>query len=260
MAYGPLFNYSPWHDPAVEDMRDRHFGPVIGFVADRDDPQKRGRVRVHLPVQFGVENVEEHWTDWALPKAEGLAVPPMSSPVVVTFEMGFFSHPMYEPGWLEGSDASSSAAPLSGKGELDETWTKERKLASGGTGREISHTIPEDTARSRRPVYPLNRAWKTEGGHIFEVDNSEDRKRLRYYHPSGTTLLIDADGSVHMRSAGAIHMEPTGDYVVSLKPGGTYKVIYPGGTSIAVGSAGFTVTGHAANILNRVVRRHEMDI
>lgn len=241
-------------------MRDRFFAPELGFVADRDDPQRRGRVRVHVPSILGPDNVEDNWTDWALPKSAGLDVPPLGAPVVVTFEKGYVTHPFYEHGWIRGTDTATSEAPKSGKGELDPAWTTERRVDTGGVGRTITHTVPADTATRDRPVYPENHVRETPGGHVFEVDDSENRKRARYHHPSGTTILVDADGSVHIRAAGAIHMEPSGDFGVALRPGGTFKVVYPGGSGIAVGAHGVSVSGHAANILGRTVRRNETDI
>lgn len=260
MALGALYNALPWQNPREEEARNRYYGKFLGFVRDRADPAKLGRVRVHLPSLFSPDNTQDNWTDWALPETLGLNVPPVGTPVTVEFEQGFVTHPHYTPGWKRGSDASSSEVPLAGKEVLEPTWTEERTLSAGGTGVPISATIPKDTARDTLPKYPYNKVYSSENGHQLELDDSPGALRARYYHPTGTTILVDADGSVHMRSAGAQYFEPVGDFVIALKPGATFKLIYPDGTSASLGPSGFHVTGHQASIMGRQVQRKETNL
>lgn len=261
MAIGPIANVMPWENAFEEEGRHRYFGEYLGFVKDRNDPRKLGRVKVHVPAITSAEDVPHNWLDWCLPKSAGLNVPPVGAPVMVTFEQGYITNGHYTHGWLRGSDATSSDAHVSGKGVLDPTWVPQTPYSSAGSGPPITTTLPPDTAIKNLPVYPYNKVYQSEGGHVFELDDTPGFARARYYHPSGTTFLFDADGSVHIRSKGAQWFEPGGDFVVALKAGSTFKCIYPGGTSFSSGASGFHVTGHAASILGRaVIRRGDRDI
>ena len=271
MAVGPIASVMPWQNHNEENGRHRYYGEYLGFVKDRADPAKLGRVKIHVPAITSAEDVEEHWLDWCLPKSAGLNVPPLGAPVVVTFEQGYVTHGMYSHGWLTGSDRSNSAAHIAGKGDtVDEKWLKQVVYTAGGTGTGVTATLPPDTARASKPVYPYNKVYSSEGGHVLELDDTPGFARARYYHPSGTTFLFDADGSVHCRSFGAQWFEPGGDFIVALKGptdeepnrvGGTFKVIYPGGTGISVGASGFHATGHAVSLLGRaVLMRGDKDI
>lgn len=233
----------------------------MGFVRDRNDPLKLGRVRVFVPSIMSGDDTEEYWLDWCYPKSVGLVVPPMGAPVAVTFEQGYVQHGTYTWGWLAGEDAASSKAPVAGKGDaIDATWLQERTVAAAGSGPPLSATLPADTARTNKPKYPFNKVFQSEGGHVLELDDTQGFARARYYHPSGTTLMVDADGSVHIRSAGAQWFHSGGDIVFALGQGGTFKVLYPGGTGFHSGANGFHVTGHAASILGRTVVQRETDI
>lgn len=265
MSIGPITLVMPWSDEGLEQHRHRYYGPRLGFVRDRNDPSKAGRVRVHLPSMFGAENIPDHWTDWALPESPGLDVPPVGAPVWVEFEQGFPTHPRYSHGWIMGSDASNSDVPKAGKGELDPAWTEQKTVSAGGVGGDgssniLTATIPADTARSTRPQYPYNKVYQSENGTIFELDDSPGFPRLRYRHPTGLTLLVDADGSVHLRNGGAFYFEPKGDFVIALQKGSTFKAIYPGGTGISLGAMGFHVKGHQASILGRAIERKESNL
>ena len=94
----------------------------------------------------------------------------------------------------------------------------------------------------------------------LEIDDSPNAQRARFYHPANATILVDSDGSIHFRTAGAIFNEAGGDYVVVLKPGATYKCIYPDGTGFMCGASGFHVIGHQATLLGRTVIRRETSI
>lgn len=263
MALGPLAHVDPWQDRVVEEGRNRYYGEYLGIVKDRNDPTKTGRVRVHVPAITSEEDVEEHWLDWCLPKSAGLNIPPIGATVIVTFEQGYVTHGMYTHGWLTGSDAASSSAPVAGKGELDETWLDKLEVKNAGVGQSIPVTLPADTARDNRfkkPEYGYNKAYKSESGHVLELDDTPGFPRARYYHPAGTTILVDADGSLQIRSAGAQYFRPGGDFVVALGEGATFKVLYPEGTGFSCGADGFHVGGHAASLLGRTVVRREKEI
>ena len=49
-----------------------------------------------------------------------------------------------------------------------------------------------------------NKVHKTESGHVIELDDTADAERINIKHKSGTTVLIDKDGGVHISSVNDI--------------------------------------------------------
>ena len=45
------------------------------------------------------------------------------------------------------------------------------------------------------PIYPYNKATRTESGHVIEVDDTRDNERLSVEHRTGTFYEIDKDGN-----------------------------------------------------------------
>ena len=254
MPVGTLTKTQKHQDPQVEKHRGRYYGRFMAFVRDRDDPSRTGRVRVYCPAIIP-EDSAQHWLDWCMPTSAGLAVPPIGAPVWVEFEQGQVTHGVYTWGWLKGETPDDSDAPEAGKEADDPTWPEAASGSTGGFGGEIGINIPADTARTTKPVYPYNKVFKSEGGAIIELDDSPGLNRFRYRHPSGTTVLIDSDGSVHFRTVGAVHYHAGGDFNVLLKQGSTFKVAYPDGAGIAVGSSGITLTATQVRIMGRTVLR-----
>jgi hypothetical protein len=257
MAVGALTNASPWEDNTIAKTRGRYFGRYLGFVRDRNDPSLLGRVRAHVPAITADDNNEENWLDWCVPASPGLIVPPVGAPIFVEFEHGVVTHGVYTWGWVLGSDATTSAAPVAGKGvAADPTWVKKEVFTSAGANQQvITHTLTEDPAVDQLPVYPFNKVFQSESGFVIEVDDSPAQPRMRIYHPAGATFLIDENGSMHIRTVGAIFQESGGDHVVTLKPVATFKVIYPGGGALVVGAFGVHAVGFQSTTLGRDVMR-----
>jgi hypothetical protein len=254
MALGTVAPVAPWQNPVVEDFRDRFYGRYVGFVRNRDDPEKRGRILAHVPaIMPGPPSNEQYWLDWALPRGGALSVPPVGNPVWITFEHGQIQHPVYEWGPLRGENAEDSEAPVAGKGDQDPTWKEGETSYAAGQGPDFDASVEADTAISAPPTYGYNKVFESEGGQILEVDDSPDGARARFYHPSGTSLLIEPNGSVLIRAAGGVETTTDGDYVINLGQGSTFKVVYNDGTSIALGASGFHVKGHQATIIGRVI-------
>lgn len=260
MAIGALAQVLPWQDKTAEENRGRYMGTYLGFVRDRQDPQKTGRVKVFVPSLFNEDKGSESWLDWCLPKSAGLNVPPVDAPVFVTFENGIITHGIYEHGWLLGSSPATSAALSSGKEQLNPLWFEEVTGSPGGAGPSFSITLPRDVARDSKPRYPENKVYKSPLGHEIELDDTPGQPRFRYHHPAGTTILVDPEGTVEIRSVGAVNYRPGGDFNVLLGQGATFKVAYPGGSGFTCGAQGFHVTGHQASILGRTVLRKPEEI
>lgn len=79
-----------------------YYGKYRGIIVNVDDPQKLGRVQLRIP-QIAGDNKMEYWA-WPSGQPAGddfgdFMVPPVNSPVWVTFENGDPSHPVYEGGF-----------------------------------------------------------------------------------------------------------------------------------------------------------------
>lgn len=90
-----------------------------------------------------------------------------------------------------------------------------------------------------------NKVHKTESGHVIELDDTTDAERINIKHKSGTTVLIDKDGGVHISSindtvtikgnttiTGTLHA--TGDISTDAENGptlGTHTHAQTGGTT-----------------------------
>src|SRR4029077_2871757 len=115
----------PWQDEQAEQQKGKYFGKRLGFVRDRNDPQKLGRIRAHVPSLLADDDNADNWIDWCLPASPGLTVPPLNSPVFIEFEQGYVTHGVYTWGWILGDNPSTSSAPTAGLGpNIDPTWLK----------------------------------------------------------------------------------------------------------------------------------------
>lgn len=241
--------------PEEERHRGRYYGDYAGFVRDVNDPEKRGRVKVWVPALLGDKDRPQSWLDWCQPASCGLNVPPVGTPVWVTFEHGMVEHGNYRWGWFRGNSEANSEAPS------PTDYHTATTARTRGYGPEIRANVPADPATVRAPVYPWRRVFQSHAGHVLELDDSPSETvgqvvtglRARYRHPSGTKILVEADGSVHIISKGAVYNKVDGDYVVQLGRGASFKVVYPDGSGIVVGSSGFHVSGDQATIIGRSV-------
>lgn len=76
------------------------------------------------------------------------------------------------------------------------------------------------------PTYPYNNVRETEGGHVFEVDNTPGNERIVEYHKSGTHYEIQSDGAKT-------------ETIV----GNNYKVVLENDNIYIVGNANLTIDG-----------------
>lgn len=77
---------------------DQYWGVYGGTVANRDDPEGLGRIKVSIPGLIDEES------NWALPRSGGsknwgsIHIPPVGADVFVQFLNGDIDHPIWEPG------------------------------------------------------------------------------------------------------------------------------------------------------------------
>jgi hypothetical protein len=160
----------------------------IGVVADRDDPEKRGRVRVRV---FGVHDQDEVLVPtttlpWAIVLMPGTSASYKQVGISATgltvgsTVIGFF---------LDGNETTMPVifGVLPGIGDIPQ-------LAAGqpSINKELIGPEPPSAFRAQ---YPFNKVIQTESGHVFEVDDTPNFQRLHTYHRSGTYEEIDAEGT-----------------------------------------------------------------
>ena len=159
----------------------------IGMVDDRDDPEKRGRVRVRV---YGLHdpNISEAPTD-TLPWATVL-LPAVSASLkqvgisatglqVGSTVFGFF---------MDGREGNMPVVLFSwpGIGDIPQLAADQPLINKQLLGPEPSSAFAAK--------YPYNKVVRTESGHVFEVDDTPNSQRIHNYHRSGTYEEIDVEG------------------------------------------------------------------
>ena len=115
-----------------------------------------------------------------------------------------------EFGVVESAKGSKIESVLANKDDkyYEPTAWKEPHPRFGGQDDDY----PEDHIQS---AYPLNHTWYTEGGHLFEVDDTPDGERIHMLHSSGTLQEIQPDGNRVTKINGT-------DYEITLKDKDVY--------------------------------------
>lgn len=68
-------------------------------------------------------------------------------------------------------------------------------IANGaGAGANVNATWDQPIS-SYNTVYPMNKVFESESGHVLEFDDSPDGERINLYHQKGTFIEIDPNGS-----------------------------------------------------------------
>lgn len=136
----------------------RYWGKYRGFVADVEDPQGRGRIKVTVPSVLGEE--VSQWAEPAFAYGGGqgfgfVAVPPVDSAVLVEF--------------LEGDPS----APL---------WT--------GTFWRTADEVPEDFDGQAKKVF------RTESGHRLVFDDTDGAETTTLHSSADAVVEMNKDGSI----------------------------------------------------------------
>jgi hypothetical protein len=225
---------------AVSDkVKNSYFGMNLiwffGVVEDRNDPLKLGRVRVRC-YTYHTEDKKKLPTE-ALPWAQ--CVQSITSAAISG--VGRSPTGLVEGTWVVGFflDGEKSQQPMvigSIAGIPTELPNKEKgfndpngvypsyinepdvdKLARNespdlptikNANRKIGSIIPHGQGTWDEPTdkytasYPKNHVWRTESGHVIEVDDTPNNERIQEYHKSGTFREISASGNTVTRVVG----------------------------------------------------------
>lgn len=201
----------------AKQFQNKYFGKYRGFVADNDDPEQIGRLRLTVPAVLG-----EATSGWALPALPfgGLA------------DQGFFAVP--EVGaqvWVE-FEAGNVNQPI---------WT--------GTFWQASGDPPREAALSP----PTTRVFKTPSGHTLQFDDKDGEEKFRLAHPAGTETSVDENGTVIIADpqgntltlnadSNEVVLEDANGNTLTMSSSGT-TVEDSNGNKIEMAASGITVKG-----------------
>lgn len=154
-------------ETTVRAQKNRYYGKYRAIVADVEDPQNLGRLKLSIPSVLGQET-----SDWALPVTPYgggdqfgfLAVPPKGAQVVAEFLEGDISAPV---------------------------WT-------GSFWRQPSEVPEEFSGEGGQSVKIL----KTEAGHVLKFQDKEDEERITLLSAAGAEAVLDENGSLTLTDGG----------------------------------------------------------
>lgn len=184
-------------------MGQNGFRWFIGKVVEREkDPLKLGRLKVRI---FGLHDDEGRIPNDSLPWAT-ILTPPYSAAsnqigvapvgaVVGSIVFGFF---------MDGNEGQLPVILGSLAGIPDNDTTKhdvaklareENDLLDAKNSRRATGDLVTEPPSAYAAKYPFNKVYRTERGHVVEIDDTESQERLHLYHRTGTFVEIDKDGN-----------------------------------------------------------------
>ena len=187
----------------LENVIHRYYSSYRGYVAEREDPEGYGRLKLIIPITTG-ENVMNYWA-WQKDCYSGANhgmqnIPEVGDMVWVEFEHGDPNKPIWSYGYF---------AKRSGKKEKP------------------------DTLKS-----VFIKWFKTPAGHLIELDDTEGEEEIRITQAHGGKFTISKDGFTFYTNknidvvAGdnSLHLDDSGIHLNSgVKPvfiNGSYPVLY----------------------------------
>ena len=207
----------------------------MGVVEDINDPELIGRARVRIAAYHTADKevlptVALPWAHPIFPitsasnRGKGLTVPGLMPGSHV---FGFF---------LDGTDAQQpvimGSVPGINEEENDPTvgfndpYDKSDPLYDGkpdtnllaynypGDGmvgskkepkRDVENALGKkwtEPISEANPVYPFNKVYESNSGHLVEVDDSPGAERIHIYHRKGSFVEIYPNGTVHIKATG----------------------------------------------------------
>lgn len=208
------------------------YGKYRGFVADNQDPEYRGRLKVKVP-----SVLEDQITDWALPclpfgglSKQGLfAIPERDAQVWVEFEEGDIDRPL---------------------------WT--------GTFWQRGQDVPRGAARTQ----PSTRVLQTPSGHVLRFDDEQGEERIHLEHCADADLVIEPDGTIVITDASGntLRMDVSAKQVTLRHSDGSQLAMNQSGTTveeasgnrITMDASGISVEGHRVVVKGGQVSLGEM--
>ena len=165
----------------------------FGVVEDRDDPQKLGRVKVRVH-NFHGDKIKTPTADlqWAFiimqPTSASYQKTGLSPTglMVGSTVVGFFA---------DGGEGQMPMILGSLPGIEDKDPAKHDVTL---LAREVNplnkNTVGPEPSSAYSAVYPYNRVYQSESGHIVELDDTPNKERIHIFHRTGTYTEINQEG------------------------------------------------------------------
>lgn len=216
----------------IAEMGASGFRWFIGVVEDRQDPLMLGRCRVRI---YNVHSDDKTMmpTDglpWAVPVTplisasnQKVGLSP-NGPTLGTIVFGFFA---------DGAEAQMPVmlGTLPGIPE-----NKKEKHDVPEPAREINSVKKEplgpEPSSPYAAKYPYNKVFRSESGHVIEVDDTPGAERLHVYHRTGTYTETNHEGRFVRKVVNDDYEIVAKDQTVYV--GGNVKVIVKGNVDIRV--------------------------
>lgn len=198
----------------LEQVFGRYYSTYRAKVTINKDPEKRGRIKVKIPMLFG----DEELPNWVLPKNfrgagknKGEFYPPkVDDWVFIEFENGAATDAIYTGGWYgeteEGAEISTKfthveeepmvrgyIAPEGSRILYDETKEKTKLSIVGSDGTNT------DSAKEQSLVFSLEKDKEVltlkSIGHTLTLDDTKDKEVVSLLSKIGTKIEITEKGS-----------------------------------------------------------------
>lgn len=262
----------------TQQMGEEGFRWWLGIVEDIRDPKKLGRVKVRIINEHDDQVVTEDM-DWAhimMPSTSACVDGVGDSPnlAIGSRVVGFFMDgnekqmPMIMGSFptIPGNDDNRHSLSWLHRGQ--NTITKDLK------GPEPSSPYAAE--------YPYNRTITTKAGHVIELDDTPENRRINIHHTSGAYIEINNDGRVVIKSTTdsfditdgtktnftSKDFDVKAEGSITLGAKGAVKIAAPGGITVTQGSihtrgalgstvgatgAFTTITGQTVHVQNGLV-------
>jgi len=166
----------------------------VAIVADIDDPEKLGRVKIRV--------VNEHDNPMKAIATEDL---PWATPILPPTSAGFQQVGRSPTGLLVGShvfgfylDGQEKSLPLIWGSYAKLPGKDQSKNDVPGLARGINtitkNVVGPEPQTAYEAQYPYNHVWQTKAGHVIEVDDTPNHERVHIYHKSGSYSEINSAG------------------------------------------------------------------
>ena len=194
-----------------------YYGKYRGFVADNEDPETLGRLKLRVP-----SVLSEEPTGWALPclpfgglDGQGMfLIPEVGAQVWVEFEEGNLNHPIWTGTFWRASDPPPKEAQI---------------------------------------TPPTTRMLTTPSGHRLQFDDADGDERITLAHKNGSELKMEPDGNVLLtneegstltldNAGGKVVLEDTRGNTLTMDSAGTL-IEDANGNKVEMAAAGVTVKG-----------------
>ena len=172
-----------------DDFIAQKFHWFTGTVKDIKDPLKLNRVKVRA-YGYHNKNIETSKLPWAT----------VMMPTTTASYKGVGGNHHLEVGsWVVGffRDGLSAQDPI--------------VMGSIATQEDGVLDIPTEAQKEN----PTNKVYKSQAGHLIEIDNTEGAETLRVTHAKGAVITIDKDNNLSITNSGTTNINSAGPITIA---------------------------------------------